>query len=89
MFWSNANNVTNTVWAFLESVVIIGAPIFYINKKFTKMDKRLDKIEYQMYENGGGSIKDQLNRQDKALHDLQVNQAIIMTKQEVQAHGQA
>ena len=87
MFWSNASNVTNTVWAFLESVVIIGAPIFYINKKFTKMDKRLDKIEYQMYENGGGSIKDQLNRQDKALHDLQVNQAIIMTKQETQKNG--
>jgi hypothetical protein len=80
MFWSNANNVTNTVWAFLESVVIIGAPIFYINKKFTKMDKRLDKIEYQMYENGGGSIKDQLNRQDQALHDLQVNQAVIKAK---------
>jgi hypothetical protein len=89
MFWSNASNVTNAIWAFLESVIIIGAPVFYINKKFNKMDKRLDKIEYQMYENGGGSIKDQLNRQDKALHDLQVNQAIIMTKQEVQAHGQA
>ena len=88
MFWNNANTITNAVWAFLESVVIIGAPIFCINKKFNKMDKRLDKIEYQMYENGGGSIKDQLNRQDSALHDLRVNQAIIMTKQaEQEKHG--
>ena len=47
---------------------------------FRKMDKRLDKIEYQMYENGGGSIKDQLNRQDQTLHDLQVNQAVIKAK---------
>lgn len=88
MFWNNANTITNAIWAFLESVVIIGAPFFWINKKFNKMDKRLDKIEYQMYENGGGSIKDQLNRQDSALHDLQVNQAIIMTKQaEQKKHG--
>ena len=47
------------------------------------MDKRLDKIEYQMYENGGGSIKDQLNRQDVALHELQLNQAIIKTKLDI------
>jgi hypothetical protein len=83
MFWNNANTITNAVWAFLESVVIIGTPIFWINKKFNKMDKRLDKIEYQMYENGGGSIKDQLNRQDAALHELQVNQAIIKTKLDI------
>lgn len=83
MFWNNANTITNAVWAFLESVAIIGAPIFWINKKFNKMDKRLDKIEYQMYENGGGSIKDQLNRQDAALHELQVNQAIIKTKLDI------
>ena len=30
--------------------------------------------------NGGSSMKDQLNRQDTALHELQVNQAIIKTR---------
>ena len=48
------------------------------------MDKRLDRIEYQLYENGGGSMKDQMNRQDAALHELQVNQAIIKTKLELE-----
>jgi hypothetical protein len=50
---------------------------------FRKMDKRLDKIEYQLYENGGGSMKDQLNRQDTALHELQINQAVIKTRLEI------
>ena len=80
LFWSNIGTVTNAIWAFLESLVIIGAPIFWLNKMFRKMDKRLDKIEYQLYENGGGSMKDQMNRQDEALRKLQINQAVIMTK---------
>jgi hypothetical protein len=83
LFWNNASTISNAIWAALESLVIIGAPIFWLNRMFRKMDKRLDKIEYQMYENGGGSIKDQLNRQDQALHDLQVNQAIIKTKLDI------
>ena len=83
LFWNNASTVSNAIWAILESIVIIGAPIFWLNRMFRKMDKRLDKIEYQLYENGGGSMKDQLNRQDEALHDLQVNQAIIKTKLDI------
>ena len=83
LFWNNASTISNAIWAALESLVIIGAPIFWLNRMFRKMDKRLDKIEYQMYENGGGYIKDQLNRQDQALHDLQVNQAIIKTKLDI------
>ena len=83
LFWNNANTVTQAIWAALESIVIVGAPVFYISRMFRKMDKRLDKIEYQLYENGGGSMKDQMNRQDEALHELQINQAIIKTKLEI------
>jgi hypothetical protein len=80
IFWNNLSTVSNAVWAILESAVIIGAPIFWLNRMFKKMDKRLSRIEYQLYENGGGSMKDQLNRQDEALHELQINQAVIKTK---------
>jgi chitinase len=83
LFWNNIGTVTNAIWAALESIVIIGAPVFYISRMFKKIDKRLDKIEYQLYENGGGSMKDQMNNQDKALHELQINQAIIKTKLEI------
>jgi len=82
VFWSNVSTVSNAIWAITETIAIIGAPIFWLNRMFRKMDKRLDKIEYQLYENGGSSMKDQMNRQDKALHELQLNQAIIMTKME-------
>lgn len=80
IFWNNAGTVSNAIWAALESLVIIGAPIFWLSRMFKKMDKRLDRIEYQLYENGGGSMKDQMNNQDKALHELQINQAIIKAK---------
>ena len=83
LFWNNANTVSNAIWAVLESVAIIGAPIFWLNRMFKKMDKRLSRIEYQLYENGGGSMKDQLNRQDATLHELQINQAVIKTKLEL------
>ena len=83
LFWNNASTVSNAIWAILESIIIIGAPIFWLNKMFRKMDKRLDRIEYQLYENGGGSMKDQLNRQDQTLHELQINQAVIKTKLEL------
>jgi len=83
VFWNNASTVSNAIWAILESLVIIGAPLFWLNRNFKKMDKRLSRIEYQLYENGGGSMKDQLNRQDAALHELQVNQAVIKTKLEI------
>jgi len=83
VFWNNASTVSNAIWAILESMVIIGAPVFWINRSFKKMDKRLSRIEYQLYENGGGSMKDQLNRQDMALHELQINQAVIKTKLEI------
>jgi len=82
-FWNNTNTVSQAIWAILESVVIIGAPLFWLSRMFKKIDKRLDKIEYQLYENGGGSMKDQMNRQDEALHKLQINQAIIKTKLEL------
>jgi hypothetical protein len=80
LFWNNASTVSNAIWAILESLIIIGAPIFWLNRMFRKMDKRLSRIEYQLYENGGGSMKDQLNRQDDALHALQINQAVIKAK---------
>ena len=80
LFWNNAGTVSNAIWAVLESLVIIGAPIFWLNRMFRKMDNRLSRIEYQLYENGGGSMKDQLNRQDDALHTLQITQAVIKAK---------
>lgn len=48
--------------------------------RLTEQDKRLARIEYQVYENGGASMKDQMNAAAKDIQSLTVNQAIIMTK---------
>ena len=54
----NNNLFFGAMWAILDSIVIIGGGI----KFFYSMNKRLDRIEYQLYNNGGESMKDAVDR---------------------------
>lgn len=74
----NGNLLFSGLWAFCETIVIFTAAYKY----FSKMSKRLDRIEYQLYENGGGSMKDQINDLCADIQELKINQAIIKTKLE-------
>jgi hypothetical protein len=83
---NNANLLSNTIWAILETILILGAGI----KFFFKLNKRLDRIEYQLYENGGGSMKDQMNEVVSEVRgvksdvtELKINQAVIKAKMEI------
>ena len=66
--------------------IFIGVPIggFKIWRKLdtrlTEQDKQLVKINYQLWENGGNSMKDQINCISQDVTELKVNQAIIKTK---------
>jgi hypothetical protein len=66
--------------------IFIGAPIggFKIWRKLdnrlTEQDKQLVKINYQLWENGGNSMKDQINCISNDVNELKINQAIIKTK---------
>ena len=66
----------NAVRSLLEILVIVagGFRVIY------KLNKRLDRIEYQLYENGGSSIKDQMNRQDETLNKLVLDLAVLHAK---------
>jgi hypothetical protein len=44
----------------------------------------LQKIKYQLYNNGGESMKDAIDRIEKDAIELRVNQAIIKTKLEAE-----
>lgn len=66
------------MWAALETILILGAGVRF----FYKMNKRLDRIEYQLYENGGGSMKDQMNSVVEDIQELKINQAVIKAKME-------
>jgi hypothetical protein len=64
---SNSNLAFTAVWAVLETLVIISAAIGAIYK----LNKRLDRIEYQLYNNGGESMKDAVDRIETELLILQ------------------
>lgn len=73
---NNGSLLFSGVWAFCETIVIFTAAY----KFFSKMNKRLDRIEYQLYENGGGSLKDQINCIREDVTELKINQAVIKAK---------
>jgi chitinase len=55
---TNSNLLFSAIWAFCETFVIIGAAV----RAIYKLNKRLDRIEYQLYNNGGESMKDAVDR---------------------------
>ena len=68
MFWNNANSISNTIWATLESIVIVGTPIFFILKGQRKLDKRLDRIEYALFNDGKTGL---INKVDALIENQQ------------------
>jgi len=77
---NNGNLLFSGIWAFCETLVIFTAAY----KFFSRMNKRLDRIEYQLNENGGGSMKDQINCIGEDIIELKINQAVIKAKLESQ-----
>ena len=51
-----------------------------LDERLTEQDKRLIRIEYQLYENGGLSLKDQMNKACADINELKINQAVIKTR---------
>jgi len=49
-------------------------------KYFMRLEKRLDKIEYQLYENGGSSMKDQMNDSREDLTHLRTEFLVLKAK---------
>jgi hypothetical protein len=77
---NNGSLLFSGIWAFCETIVIFTAAY----KFFSKMNKRLDRIEYQLNENGGGSMKDQINCISEDIIELKINQAVIKARIENQ-----
>jgi hypothetical protein len=53
-----------------------------INKALEPVCEDLTKIKYQLYNNGGESMKDAIDRIEKDAVELRINQAVIMAKME-------
>ena len=54
-----------------------------LDLRLTEQDKRLARIEYQVYENGGQSMKDQINSLVTNQADIKTDVALL----KVQIHG--
>lgn len=48
--------------------------------RLTEQDKRLMRIEYQVYENGGASMKDQINELVANQADIKTDVAVLKAK---------
>lgn len=82
MFWNNANSISNTIWATLESLVIIGTPIFFILKGQRKLDKRLDRIEYALFNDGKTGL---INKVDSLIEKQQhISEDVAVLKSKVE-----
>ena len=82
MFWNNANSVSNTIWATLESIVIIGTPIFFFLKGQRKLDKRLDRIEYALFNDGKTGL---INKVDSLIENqnyIKTDVAVLKAQKE-------
>ncbi len=51
-----------------------------LDQRLTAQDKQLIKINYQLWENGGNSMKDQINCIKEDVTELKINQAVIKQK---------
>lgn len=70
-----------TIFGIFVGLPIGGFKIWRkLDERLTAQDKRLVRIEYQLYENGGSSLKDQMNRACADINELKINQAVIKTK---------
>ena len=49
-------------------------------KYFMRLEKRLDRLDYQLYENGGSSMKDQMNDTRDDLQELKTSFLILKAK---------
>lgn len=56
-----------------------------LDVRLTDQDKRLARIEYQVYENGGASMKDQINALVDNQSQIKVDVAVLKAKVEVAA----
>ena len=73
MSLTNNNLLFGAIWAIADTLVIIIGGFKFLSN----IIKRLDKIEYQLYNNGGESLKDAIDRTEKDVIELKVNQAVI------------
>jgi len=72
IFVSLSDKITIAIFLLAQTAAAV--------KYFMRLEKRLDKIEYQLYENGGSSMKDQMNDSREDLTHLRTEFLVLKAK---------
>ena len=72
IFVSLSDKITIAIFLLAQTAAAV--------KYFMRLEKRLDKIEYQLYENGGSSMKDQMNDSREDLTHLRTEFLVFKAK---------
>lgn len=81
MFLNNLNHISTSLWAILESIVIIISPVVLILKGQRKLDKRLDRIEYALFNDGKTGL---VNKVDALIEKQQsIKEDVAVLKNEI------
>ena len=75
---SNTNNVAQIVYAIIESLATVSTLIFFILRSQRKLDKRLDRIEYALWNDGQTGLVQESVRQAEKIDLLVEKQSGII-----------
>lgn len=76
MLLSNGSLLFSGIWAFCETIVIFTL----VFKFFSKMIKRLDRIEYALYNDGKTGLVNKVEELLENQHIIQVDVAVMKSK---------
>ena len=73
----NASNFSTTIWASLESIGIILTPFIWLINRDIKTQKKLDRIEYAIFNDGKTGLKNKVDEISEDLPAIKTDIAII------------
>lgn len=80
LFWNNANTVANAVWATVEAVAIIATPMIFISRKFNKIEKRLSKIDYAIFNDGHTGLVNKVDTLIESQQQIKIDVEVMKAK---------
>ena len=86
LFWNNANTVTNAIWAFVEAIAIIATPMVFLSRKFNKIEKRLDKINYAIFNDGQTGLVNKVDTLIENQQQIKIDVEVMKAKVEDNNH---
>ena len=81
MFWNNADHVANAIRDAIEIILIVGTPVSITLKSLRKLDKRLTRIDYALFNDGKTGL---VNKVDSIIEkQASISEDVAVLKAEI------